>query len=470
MSEQREGAMTQTEARQEPSQEELQDKLRETAERLGVPGVAIGIFDRGDERYAFTGVTSVDNPLPVDEETLFQIGSTTKTFTATALMRLQERGLVDLAAPVRTYVPELRLQEEDVARRVTVLQLLNHTAGWEGDFFHETGDGDDALAKYVEAMATLRQLQPLGGLASYNNAAVGLAGRVVEKVTGQTYEAAARELVLDPLGLEHSFFFPAEVMTRRFAVGHIEGEDGPRVAAPWRLPRSSTAAGALVSTAADQIRYARFHLGRGEAHDGEILRPQTRLAMQQPTGDFHGSAIADRVGVSWLLRRVGGVALVGHGGTTNGQLSAFQMVPDLDFAVTILTNATAGGRLHRELLAWVLEHYLGVREPAFALLELSEADLAAYAGTYRSDTVVATVTIETPGLRVATEPTEAARERYKVLLAEVPHDPPFPIRLLVDDGFVITDGKGEGVRGSFLRADGNGVTGINLGGRVALRV
>src|SRR5438067_12223737 len=111
----------------------LQDQVTALADELAVPGVAVGVLHEGEEHYAFHGVTSIENPLPVDESTLFQFGSTGKTFTSTAIMRLVEQGKVSLDAPVRTYVPELRLKDEDVARSVTVLQLLNHTAGRPGD-------------------------------------------------------------------------------------------------------------------------------------------------------------------------------------------------------------------------------------------------------------------------------------------------------------------------------------------------
>jgi len=172
------------------SQSELQATLDELREELQVPGVAVGVLHEGRAEYGFAGVTSVANPLPVDEDTLFQFGSTGKTYTATAIMRLVERGDVDLGAPVRTYVPELRLKDEDVAREVTVLQLLNHTAGWDGDLMEDMGNGDDALARYVSRMATIEQVTPLGATVSYNNASLSLAGRVIEKVTGTTYEQA----------------------------------------------------------------------------------------------------------------------------------------------------------------------------------------------------------------------------------------------------------------------------------------
>ena len=202
------------------SADDLQARLTELATELEVPGVAVGVLLDGEEHYAFHGVTSIENPLPVDENTLFQFGSTGKTYTATAIMRLVEQGKVDLDAPVRTYLPEFKLRDEDVAAKVTVLQLLNHTAGWEGDMMDDTGDGDDALEKYVARMERLQQVTPLGATVSYNNASLSVAGHIIARIHGTTYEQAIRDLLLEPLGLDHTFFFPNEIMTRRFAVGH----------------------------------------------------------------------------------------------------------------------------------------------------------------------------------------------------------------------------------------------------------
>jgi CubicO group peptidase (beta-lactamase class C family) len=225
---------------------ELQDKVTALAAELEVPGVSAGVIVDGTEEQAYAGVTSLENPLPVDATTLFQFGSTGKTYTATAIVRLAEQGLVDLDAPVRTYVPELVLKDEEVAARVTVLQLLNHTAGWDGDLMDDMGNGDDALEKYVRRMATIEQVTPLGATVSYNNASLSLAGRVIEKVTGSTYERAISELVLEPLGLTSTWFFPNDIMTRRFAVGHNRHQDGTTtVARPWALPRSGNPAGVM---------------------------------------------------------------------------------------------------------------------------------------------------------------------------------------------------------------------------------
>jgi CubicO group peptidase (beta-lactamase class C family) len=184
----------------------LQEKTESLADEHHVPGVAVGIFCDGEEHYAHHGITSAENPLAVGPSTLSQAGSITKTYTATAIMALAEAGKVGLDDPVRAYVPELRLKDEAAAWAVTVVQLLNHSAGWNGDYFEDTGDGEDAIAKYVQKMAQLEQASPPGASASYNNAAYVLAGRLIEKVTGQAYEAAINRLILEPLGCAESFF------------------------------------------------------------------------------------------------------------------------------------------------------------------------------------------------------------------------------------------------------------------------
>jgi CubicO group peptidase (beta-lactamase class C family) len=452
----------------------LQEALDALVEELEVPGVAVGVLHDGVERYAYAGVTSIEHPLPVDERTLFQFGSTGKTYTATALMRLVDQGKVDLDAPVRTYLPELALRDEDVAARVTVLQLLNHTAGWEGDLMESTGDGDDALEKYVAKMVDIQQVSPLGATVSYNNAALSVAGLVIARVCGTTYEQAIRDLLLEPLGLDMTFFFPTEIMTRRFAVGHNRADDGTiSIARPWAMPRGNAPAGGMSATARDQLAWARFHLGDGTAADGtRVLEEQTLLRMQQPTAEMAGSALGDAVGISWLLGEVAGVRTVGHGGTTNGQHSDFTMVPERGFAVTSLSNCGPNGpELNKRIVEWALEHYLGLVAEEPEPLNLSDEELAAYTGSY--ETIAASVGIVADGGRLAAsisiKPAMAAALRESG--EEVPEQPPFPLALLAGAGdrYVVADGPAKGMKGYFTRAADGTVDGVHLGGRLATR-
>lgn len=454
--------------------DDLAGELTRRATALGVPGAAVGVLHDGREDYAFHGVTSVENPLPVDAGTLFQFGSTGKTYTATALLRLADRGAVDLDAPVRAYVPELRLRDASVAERVTVRHLLNHTAGWAGDFELDTGTGDDALARYVAGMADLAQMTPPGAEVSYNNAAFSLAGRVIEKVAGTTYERAVQDLLLTPLGLDDTFFFPNDVMTRRFATGHAMGADGSvRVARPWALPRAGNPAGGMSATAADQLAWARFHLSDGLTADGTRLLPAELVrAMRTPTVRTPGDALGDAIGIAWMLRWIGDTLVVSHGGTTIGQHSAFVMVPERDFAVIVLTNCGPNGEeLNTALVDWALEAYLGVAEPEPVIVEAGDARLAEYAGHY-DDAVAMFADIEGRAGRLVTRLT--IRPEVLAEAGDVDrYDEPIVLGLLDGDGdgdrYVVTEGAFQGMRGRFTRAADGTVATVHLGGRRFVR-
>ena len=451
---------------------DLTGELTRLAAELEVPGVAVGVYFDGVEHYAFHGVTSVDNPLTVDENTLFQFGSTGKTFTATAILRLVEQGKIDLHAPVRTYVPELRLRDESVAEKVTVLQLLNHTAGWAGDYEKNTGTGDDALAIYIAGMADIDQVSPLGAEVSYNNASLSLAGFVIEKVTGTTFEQAMKDLVLDPVGMHDTYFFPNDVMTRRFSVGHIRSSDGTvSIARPWALPRNGNPAGGMSATVGDQIAWAAFHLRDGQTREGtQVMSADLVRSMRQPTVEMPGNALGDAVGISWMLRDLGEVTLVEHGGTTIGQHSAFAMVPERNFAITVLTNCGPNGeQLNSELVKWALEAYLGVVEAEPEIVDGTPEALEQYLGDYDSAALDVTITAD-PG-RLAVKITIKPE-----LLAEVGEldqfDAPIPLGLIAGDGdrYVVTEGPMKGVRGYFTRDGAGVVNSINLGGRRCDRV
>lgn len=438
--------------------DQLDAKVAEAMERLQVPGVSLGLLIDGQEHVAPFGVTNVDYPSPVLPDTLFQIGSTTKTFTATAIMRLVEAGKIDLDAPVRTYVPELKLADPSVAETVTVRQLLNHTAGWSGDYFPDMGRGDDALARAVESMESLEQLTPPKEMWSYNNAAFYLAGRVIECVAGQPYETALRELVLDPLGLSQTVFFPEEAMLRSFAVGHNVDGDSVTVATPWPIPRDCNPAGGIASSAVDQLRYARFHMGDGTAEDGtRVLSAESLKLMQTPTVEADEGRY---VGLSWFISDIDGNRTVAHGGGTIGQLSSFMFVPEHGFALTILTNSVTGGQLHGEIGTWVLREYLGLETPEPVGYERPAEQLAEFAGKYVGSALDLELTLKDGRLFLG------------VTIKDYPGDspppapPPAPVAFYDDDRFLVEEGSMKGTRGAFLRGPDGTLTWLRFGGRV----
>lgn len=200
--------------------DELDAKINAGMKAYAIPGVAVAVWAGGQEYVKGYGVTNVDHPMPVDGDTVFRIGSTTKTFTGTVMMRLVERGKVDLDSPVRRYIPDFAVADESASATVTVRQLLNHTAGWDGRNGQDFGRGDDAVALYVKAMTRLPQLTPPGTAFAYNNSGLVVAGRIIELVAGTTYESTVQRLLLDPLQLAHTRYFSDQIIGLNVAASH----------------------------------------------------------------------------------------------------------------------------------------------------------------------------------------------------------------------------------------------------------
>jgi CubicO group peptidase (beta-lactamase class C family) len=449
----------------------LQGFVEATATELGIPGVAVGVFLDGRELYACHGVTSVDNPQPVDRDTIFVLGSVTKSATATALMRLVAEGRVDLDAPVRRYVPELQLADEQTAAQITVMNLLNHTAGLGHGFVFDSGDGDDALARYVAKLPEMELIAPPGTRASYSQAGFNLIGRIIEKVTGLTYEKAVASLLFEPLGMQHSFYLASDVLSRRFAVGHNPGEDGQLAVARLRKRwRGDNPGGGLESSAADLIRWARFHLGDGQADNGERVLPAEVLhRMREQTVELRGSTLGDAFGIAWFLRDVDGVRTVGHGGSTNGQFAELLFVPERNFAVVSLSNAGPNGiPFNQAVLKWALGHYLDVVEREPQPLPYDEASAREVVGTYDMDSMTMTIATDGANLTLAVGIKPEIRAAADT---ELPPDyPAAVIGLLPGDEYILTEGGMKGQRGFFTRDIAGAVTGADLAGRIFNRV
>ncbi|HEY6420096.1 MAG TPA: serine hydrolase domain-containing protein [Candidatus Binataceae bacterium] len=438
------------------------EPITEAMTQHQVPGVALGIVCGGHEFTAGFGVTNVDHPLPVDENTLFQIGSTTKTFTATAVMRLVNLVALDLDQPIRTYLPNFVMKDPIATERVTMRHLLTHTGGWEGDYFEDTGDGDDALSRYVALMAELPQLTPLGSTWSYNNAAFTLAGRVIEAVTGKTYEAALKELVLRPLGLKRSLLFPAEVMVHGFAVGHAVIGGKPFVLRPWRLPRAATPAGGIAASTKDQLRYARFHLGDGTAEDGtRVVSRESMTAMQTPAVP---GPLDITMGLSWWTTDAGGPRRVSHGGGTWGQLSTFTMVPERKFALTMMTNSMNGGLVMRGAVRAALKEFAGIVEPEPVQIPMSAAQLAEYAGRYTNLLADTEITVGDDSLVVQTIPKGGFPTRNTKAFGPPP--PPTRFAFVGADRIAMVEPPMSELQGEFLRNPDGSIAWFRFGGRV----
>jgi len=429
-----------------------------------VPGVSVGIL-HGDEEHCFGyGTTNIEFGLPVDPDTLFQIGSTTKTFTGTVIMHLVDAGKLDLDDKVTKHLPKFKVPDQKVASKVTIRHLLTHTSGWRGDLFPQTGRGDDAIKKAVLSLAKdAEQLTPLGKVWSYNNAGFYILGQIIEKLTRKTYEEMVEEVIFKPLGMNNSFWWPEDIIGRKHALGHGHGKDGLQIARRWGLMRAANPAGGIASTAGDQLKFARLHLGDGTAPDGaSVLSPAAVKEMQQPQAE--AGSIASHIGLSWLLDDLGGSRVVKHGGSVNGHMSAFFMLPDHGFAITVLTNGDKGHATEGAIVNWAAEAFCGVKakEPKFR--KLKAAELADYAQSF-SVGQMATLkfTPKNGRLTGVIEVPDEIKEKYPEAVATLP--PPFEVGFVADDKVVTTE-AGTSSRGEFVRGAKGAVEWFRWGGRI----
>jgi len=336
----------------EPRFEELAKLISAKMAEHHIPGVAFAVMKNGEVTTRGFGVTNADNPQPITADTIFPIASISKTVATTAIMNLVNQGRIDLKAPVRRYLPEFRVTDETVSKEVQMWHLLTHTPGWEGQL--NTDDrGTESLSVFTSEMKDKPQLAAPGTVWSYNNAGFGIAGRVIEVVSGKNIHEALRELVFNPIGMSRAFSRTGDAMSYRFAAGHRQQDGQTIVPRPFDLPANVTAGG-VATTVSELLKYAAFHLNGGNSVIPRALLEQMR------TAQLKKNSTDDEMGIGWQLRRINGVMTAAHGGTLGGHCLHLQLVPERNLAFSILTNHGDGWRLIQAVERATLQAYEGL--------------------------------------------------------------------------------------------------------------
>jgi CubicO group peptidase (beta-lactamase class C family) len=368
---------------------DITSALETLAKQYKVPGASLGVMSGDETIEIVTGVANVDTGLPVTNDTMFQIGSNTKVFTATLVMLLVDEGKVDLDAPFHRYLPDVKLGDPKALQQITVRQLITHTNGIDAaDYFEDFGMGDESLERFVTSLAPFGQIYPPGDMWSYCNSGFALAGLLIEKLTGDPFRKVLHDRLLTPLGMSRTTVRVEDMLVRSSAAGHITapGSNEPIVTPTPLLPICTTAAGAITaSTPKDMFTFVRMHLDGGKGPGGKrFLSEASAKAMQQPQAKLPASSLGEAMGVGWILSNWDGERVIGHGGGTVGQYSFLQVMPDRRFGVVLLTNGSGGGLLWRDLGRFLFEEFAGVKMPDVpkAPDDPPKLDLARYAGVY----------------------------------------------------------------------------------------
>jgi CubicO group peptidase (beta-lactamase class C family) len=440
-----------------PLPPQIAEFTRSEMARLDVPGVAVGVTHDGVHYAEGFGVTNVDHPLAVTPDTQFQIGSTSKTFTATVAMMLVEDGKLDIKVPVRSYLPKFRTSSEVESASVTIRHLLTHHTGWPGDYFKDFGRGEDALSAYVANMARAPQQMRAGEAFSYCNSAFYLLARVIETIAEAPFENVVMDRLIEPLQMTLTTYFPEQTIPNRVASGHIVTTSGPQVARPWHMARCLNGGGGIIATVLDQLRYAQFHLDGTPA----LLNSDTLRRMQLPNAD--AGSMCDRYGLGWMLVDHDGEPLVKHGGATNGFLSSFELFPRRRFGCTVLTNSDTGRELRDTVAAFARTEFLGLKDKRWTEQQMPADALADFAGDYRAMITTSSVAVRDGSLQLT--------PHQNLRTGRVASLPDLPVRLAfyAPDRTVVMEGSHRGERCEFLR-DGNGhIVWLRWDGRLARR-
>jgi CubicO group peptidase (beta-lactamase class C family) len=430
-------------------------------ERWSIPGLSIGLMHEGKIEFAARGVANVETGAPVLPETLFQVGSISKVFTATLLMTLADEGRIDVEAPIATYVPELVLADQAARDTITVRHLLTHMAGFYGDRFDAHGNGDDALERAVAAFADLPQQTAPGEVWTYCNAGIDLLGRAIERIVGIPFEAAMRQRVFEPLGLERSTYFAREAILHSAAAGHADGEGAPAVTvSPWPVPRRTNPAGGVISNVIELLRFAACHMRDGAIGQTRVLSEQSARSMRtiQTEADY-GRAW----GFGWLMRRIDGTHTVEHGGATNGFTARLLTVPERSFAIAVLTNSDNGAPVHSAIAAAALDQLLGLRAASPATIELPRNQLQRFVGHFRHNLADMDIRLGESGLTML----RTSHEPFR--MQDTTH-PPAKLSPISATEFLVMDGLYEGSVGElFFNGDGSHRF-LRMGGRLGFPV
>ena len=333
-----------------------------------VPGCAIACVRNGEVVLAAGwGRRDVQAGDPVTESTLFAIGSVTKAFTVATVGALVDDGLLDWERPLRDYVPEIRLHDPFATERLSMIDLLSHRSGLPRHDLAWVGHPDRSRADLVRRLRFLPLSKDLRQAFQYCNLGYGLAGYVVEALSGTRWEDYLRTRLLAPLGMDRSRLTVQDMLADPDHATAYERREGVVVPVPQRSVTALAPAGAINSSAADMARWLLAQLGAGQAAGagGKAVMSAATLARQHAS---HMALPEDRTfplstrhayGLGWLIGQYRGHRLAEHGGGIDGFQTECMLLPDDGIGVAVMTNTSSS--VMAPVVAYrVLDELLGV--------------------------------------------------------------------------------------------------------------
>ena len=399
----------------------------------GVPGASVALIDGTDLTYAEGfGARDLDEDLPATPETLFGIGSCTKSVVATAVLQCVERTELELSDPISDYLPHLSSVPGDP---VTVESLLNHTSGMPSDGnlsalvtrLTDIGDANTPLTseadfrRHVQGSAEERYTE--GEQFFYYNTGFALLGLLVSELTGVTFERYVRTHVFEPLGMGRSCFTPErfEAEENRMSA-YYEETDGDGT--EWRegslgFSEPMYAPGGMASSVVETSRFLRMLLDGGE-FDGERVLPESAVdAMTTPTVTRYENVdgVEREYGYGLSVQSFLDDTLVGHGGMMGTTTAFVGYLEDAEVGVVVACNTAPAH--HPTVTGHALLSILQGESPEAAVPRLAlEAKADSLVGEYESYRGIQQATVEREGTTLAVEVQGRLGDRSMTLFPE----------------------------------------------------
>ena len=386
--------------------EGLPQKIQERMRQQRLAGVSIAIVYGDGIIYSQAfGSADVEKKIPATPDTIYPIGSVTKVFTATMLMQLCEKDVLNLETPLKKFLPEYRVKSSFPGIQPTTLgQLASHTSGlpqdapvnfwcnYSGFGWIVTG-GQAELTWYVSKDRLLSSLDQIeleyqpGIYSHYSNFGIQLLGIALERASGQSFVDHVEKQILKPLRMENSGFMLDRERRSLTAVGHVcTSPQSPFMATPLWEPGCAIYSGGLNSTAEDMARFVSLQFQIAPANKEQVLSTGSLRRMRTPNSVRHPGRYTS-YGIGWAVVQIEGYNAIEHNGALLGHSAHVSAIPDLGLGIVILSNSRnvlfspyACKNLAREIYAELVNEMKEARaEKAF---DPGSVNLGLYAGKY----------------------------------------------------------------------------------------
>ena len=315
--------------------------LQQIVEQYQVPALVVGVVESDEIVYTGSfGVTNLETQEPVTTKSLFHMASISKPFVATALVQLAEQGHVELDAPVVTYLPYFKIDDER-SDQLTLRQMLTHTAGMPDveDYAWDSPEYDeDAVERFVRGLTKEKLIHAPGEKFRYSNMAYEVLGDVISKVAGRPFEDYVNDHILIPLGMVESTFLKKNVSPALETSPHLTVLN-TFVSDVYPYNRRHAASSTLHSNVLEMCHWIRANLNRGEFNGQRILKQASYDELWQAYAPTNPESPTQQVGLSWFMWEHQGHKAIGHSGGDVGFSSDLAFLPDKGIGVVAMVNA-----------------------------------------------------------------------------------------------------------------------------------